>query len=88
MRRLENWKPDDENDAPRGRRVYVRFECSNKLHTGPFFGPYVELEMRGKDLIGNALSGRDEIIASMETTGWVVPGRDEPPYVSFTVVPS
>lgn len=87
-RRLENYKPEDEHEVQRGRRVYVRFARAVEKHTGPFFGPYAELEIRDTEVIGVTATGRQELIAKKMPRGWDLPGRSEPPYPGFTVVPS
>lgn len=87
-RRLEAYRADDEHEVQRGRRVYVRFPRTLEKHSGPFFGPYAEIQMRDYELIGITAGGREELVARRLPRGWDLPGRGEPIYANFTVVPS
>lgn len=87
-RRLEEYRDGDEHEVQRGRRIYVRFPRVHEKHTGPLFGPYAELEMRDHELVGVTATGREELVARRMARGWDLPGRAEPTYAAFTVVPS
>lgn len=87
-RRLEEYRDGDENEVQRGRRVYVRFVRTLEKHSGPFFGPYAELQMRDHELVGVTPTGREELVARRLARGWDLPGRGEPTYGTYTIVPS
>lgn len=87
-RRIEEYRQEDESEVQRGRRVYVRFARSVEKHSGPFFGPYAELQIRDGEIVGVTATGREELVARRLPRGWDLPGRNEPSYPGFTIVPS
>lgn len=84
----ENEFEDDESDGvSRKPSFYVRFDRIYEAHSGPMFGPYLQLSVVGALISGVKYTGEEEALAYYKDTKWHLVGPlSEPGYITYSVV--
>lgn len=82
----DSFEDDESEGVSRKPSFFVRFDRIYQAHTGPMYGPYIQIAVLGAIISGVKYSGEEEALAYYKETKWWLVGVNEPGYISYAVV--